>query len=195
MVLRRNHNRPELAQVVDLRVPDSAVARSRFNSLVLPHVDGAYRYARFLTRDRASAEDVAHNAFLKAFRAVDQCHGDPRAWLFAIVRNCHHDWVRANARLRSVESIGETQDEVVAADNPEREAQMSEVYRIIESLAEPFREAIVLREIEGMTYREIAQVTKVPIGTVMSRLARARQMLCEVFGIEGGAAEGVGGAS
>lgn len=147
----------------------------RFSQLILPHLDSAWRYARFLCRDDAVAEDIVQDAFVRALKAIDQCHGNPRAWLFAILRNCHHDWIRANARLPTI-ALDETA-ELVALDNLQLSAEAADLRHMIEGLPEPFREALVLRELEELSYREIAEVSGAPIGTVMSRLARARHML------------------
>jgi len=149
---------------------------SRFASLILPHLDSAWRYARFLCRDDAAAEDIVQDAFERALTAIDQCRGDPRAWLFAILRNCHHDAARTSARAASTGSDDELAG-LVAPDDQHNLAEMADLRQVIEALPEPFREALVLRELEELTYRDIAAVTGAPIGTVMSRLARARQML------------------
>lgn len=149
---------------------------ARFASLILPHLDSAWRYARFLCRDDSAAEDIVQDAFERALKAIDQCHGDPRAWLFTILRNCHHDWARTHARAASTGSDDELAV-LAAPDDQHKLAEMADLRQMIEALPEPFREALVLRELEELTYRDIAAVTAAPIGTVMSRLARARQML------------------
>lgn len=149
---------------------------ARFASLILPHLDSAWRYARYLCRDDGAAEDLVQDAFERALKAIDQCRGDPRAWLFAILRNCHHDWARAHARAAANGSDDELA-EFAAPDDQHSLAEMADLRQMIEALPEPFREALVLRELEELTYRDIAAVTGAPIGTVMSRLARARQML------------------
>jgi RNA polymerase sigma-70 factor (ECF subfamily) len=150
----------------------------RFNQLIMPHLDNAYRYARFLSRDGSVAEDVVQDAFVKALKAMDQCRGDPRAWLFTIVRNCHHDWARTNARYHAIAASSDLEAGALAStDTLQQREEIAHVRQTIESLPEPFREALVLRELEELSYRDIAEVTGAPIGTVMSRLARARQML------------------
>jgi RNA polymerase sigma-70 factor (ECF subfamily) len=157
----------------------------RFRRLVLPHLDGAYNFARFLCRDSATAEDVVQEAFLRAYRGFGGFRGgDARAWLYAIVRNC----VFSSPRSPPADDIAEQQlaDE---ADTPEdalvRASEIRAVRVAIGALPEPFREAIVLRELEELSYREIAAVTGAPIGTVMSRLARARHMLAVALGADG----------
>ncbi|WP_147157579.1 sigma-70 family RNA polymerase sigma factor [Novosphingobium sediminis] len=157
---------------------------ARFASLILPHLDSAWRYARYLCRDDGPAEDIVQDAFERALKAIDQCRGDPRAWLFAILRNCHHDWARAHARAATNGSDDELA-EFAAPDDQHSLAEMADLRQMIEALPEPFREALVLRELEELTYRDIAAVTSAPIGTVMSRLARARQMLGVLLRDEG----------
>jgi RNA polymerase sigma factor (sigma-70 family) len=162
-----------------------------FQRLILPHLDGAYNLARYLTRDAVLAEDVVQDAMIRAFRAFGQFRGSsPRAWLFAIVRNCCRTaHTRAGGAVSLVIHESSLSDEAVAQlnDHPDpgptpedevlRKADMALVRASIEAIPEPFREAIVLRELEDLPYAEIAEVTGVPIGTVMSRLARGRAML------------------
>jgi RNA polymerase sigma-70 factor (ECF subfamily) len=150
----------------------------RYRLSVLPHLDAAYGYARYLARDGAAAEDVVQEAFLRAYRGIEGCRGNAKAWLFAIVRNCWHDWAAANGRYLPVEDDApEAADDETPLTQLERASDVAQVRASIEALPEPFREALVLRELEDMAYRDIAEMTGVPIGTVMSRLARARRML------------------
>ena len=159
----------------------------RFRQLLLPHLDGAYRYARFLCRDGAMAEDVVQEAFVRALKAIHQCHGDPRAWLFAIVRNCHHDGAKSRTRHWQAEEALRADDLAPDAENYlQQRDQIAHLRHTIASLPEPVREALVLREIEELSYRQIADITMAPIGTVMSRLARARQMLAALLFEEDG---------
>jgi RNA polymerase sigma factor (sigma-70 family) len=151
----------------------------RFRGIILPHMDAAYGYARYLIRDPVAAEDIVQEAFLRAFRGFHTYRGDgARAWLLAIVRHCFIDRAGAD-RHDAAAMVAEA--EIRDDDTPEailmrrREADM--VRATIEDLPEPFREAIVLRELEELSYREISVLTAAPIGTVMSRLARAREML------------------
>jgi len=159
--------------------PLSAAEAQRFRALVLPHLDAAYGFARYLTRDPSQAEDIVQDAFLKAFRGFSGFRGgDPRAWLFTIVRNVFLSTTRGRPAWTYSEEA-----ETVASDDdtPEtallRQGDVATVRGAIEALPEPFRETLVLRELEELSYRDIAEVTSAPIGTVMSRLARARQML------------------
>jgi RNA polymerase sigma-70 factor (ECF subfamily) len=153
-----------------------------FRRVILPHLAGAYNLARYLTRDAVLSEDVVQDAVLRAFRAFGQFRGgSPRAWLFAIVRNCCRTAMTVPQRIHESQL---NDDAAVQTDNPptpEEEAlRRSEIDRVrlaIEAIPEPFREAVVLRDLEELAYAEIAEVTGVPIGTVMSRLARGRAML------------------
>jgi RNA polymerase sigma-70 factor, ECF subfamily len=158
--------------------------RARFEALVLPHLDAAYRFARWLSP--AEADDVVQEAFLRAFRAFDNLRGgDVKAWLFTIVRNCHADALRQQQRRGGVplpssalplEPLGgggaaDPESESIALD------AAATLERLISALPPEHREVLLLREMEDMSYREIAAVAQVPIGTVMSRLARARAAL------------------
>lgn len=162
--------------------PDPA---DRFREEVMPHMDAAYNYARYLTRDPVSAEDVVQDAFLRAFRAISGYRGGAgKAWLLAIVRNCFLDRIGADRGQRLTPD--ESSDEPVAAlDDPEAALMAQNTVAAVRSavarLPDPFRETLVLREFEDLPYKEIASLTGAPIGTVMSRLARARQMLAELL--------------
>jgi RNA polymerase sigma factor (sigma-70 family) len=162
-----------------------------FRRLVLPHLDGAYNLARYLTRDPHLSEDVVQDSALRAFRAFGQYRGgSPRAWLFAIVRNCCRTaQAGGGGRVALViHESGLSEEAAVQVQNspdpgrtPEEEVLRSdEIGRVrlaIEAIPEPFREAVVLRDLEDLSYAEIAEVTGVPVGTVMSRLSRGRSML------------------
>jgi RNA polymerase sigma factor (sigma-70 family) len=171
---------------------DAALATARseqFRLVMLPHLDSAYNFARYLARDATAAEDIVQDAFLRAFRSFDSWRGDSaKAWLLSIVRNCFLNSVAARDRPGGGERVEELSGaalEVADTDNPETIlAQRSEAAMLrntIESLPEPFRETLVLRELEELSYKEIALLTNVPIGTVMSRIARAREMLAALL--------------
>jgi len=156
---------------------------SAFNSVVAPHLRAAYGLARWLLGNDADAEDAAQDAYLRAFRHFDGWNGtNARAWLLTIVRRCCYTLL---ARTRPAEVGVFDEDEVTDApgqrDDPERAALRADdarlVNRAVAALPVEYREVFVLRELEGLTYREIADVSEVPIGTVMSRLSRARSQL------------------
>lgn len=154
--------------------------RRRFEQLVLPHLGAAYNLARWLAAQ--DAEDVAQDAMLRAYRAFNGFRGgDAKAWLLTIVRNCHYT---ALGRKRKTVTLPEGESDI-ASDAPDPEVsaidadRARKLNRAIAALPDEFREALVLREMEDMSYREIADITGVPIGTVMSRLSRARALLRE----------------
>jgi RNA polymerase sigma factor (sigma-70 family) len=154
--------------------------RRRFEAQVLPHLDAAYRFARWLSSSPGRADDVVQDAVLRAFRGFDAFQGgDARAWLFAIVRNCHATAMAQQRHRTFVPLDGEVL--VTPEPGPEEIALAQDASRSIVSLlaqlAPEHREVLVLREFEEMSYGEIARVLEIPPGTVMSRLARARSAL------------------
>ena len=156
----------------------------RFEQILLPHLAAGYNLARWLTRNDHDAEDIVQEAYLRAFRSFDRYRGgDPRAWLLTIVRNTCYTWLRQN-RESAISAADAVDHDDVAADpetEPEtmwlRQADGQLLRAGLEALALEFREALVLRELEGLSYKEIADVLDVPLGTVMSRLSRARKQL------------------
>jgi RNA polymerase sigma-70 factor, ECF subfamily len=162
-------------------------SRQRFERLVLPHLDAAYRFARWLSRSPGDADDVVQDAILRAFRGFDALRGsDVKAWLLTIVRNCHLTALKQQQRRAFVPLPEEHDAEdghalIATTPDPEstsmRRDEQRTLDRLMSALPEEHREVLVLREIEELDYREIAAVTNVPIGTVMSRLARARAAL------------------
>lgn len=156
---------------------------TQFKTTVLAHLDAAYNLARWLTRDEFGAEDVVQDACLRAFRAFDQLHGpSPKAWLMAIVRNASLDWLRANKHRLAEETYDdEIHGGTDATASPEtallQASQARWVRDCIAALPCDYREVIVLRELEDLSYKEISAIVEVPIGTVMSRLARGRDLL------------------
>jgi RNA polymerase sigma factor (sigma-70 family) len=179
--------------VVDNGPPARDDLARRFRQEILPHLDGAYNLARYLSRDPVLSEDIVQDAFVRAFQAFGQFRGDsPRAWLFAIVRNCCRSAMSSadtSAMLResdlSLAQAGELLNQPDPNPSPEdfavRNDEIGGLRRAIEVVPEPFREAIVLREMEGLSYAEIAEVAGVAIGTVMSRLSRGRAILTEML--------------
>jgi RNA polymerase sigma-70 factor, ECF subfamily len=172
----------------------------RFNQVIMPHLDGAHNFARFLSRDADAAQDIVQEAFLRAYRNFDRYRGgDARAWVFAIVRNCYHAWLNERLRRTRFEAPmpdwreapeDAAHDIACEEDTPEseliRKTESQRVRLIINSLPEPLREVLVLRELEYLSYRQIADIIDLPIGTVMSRLARARQEFGAAWRDKGG---------
>jgi RNA polymerase sigma-70 factor (ECF subfamily) len=163
----------------------------RFRDLIAPHIDAAYSLARYLARDPTAAEDIAQEALLKAFRHIDSLRGEAvRPWLLAIVRNAYFDW-RRRADDRVVTGPAADAAMAEAADPAQgsaeaaliRQGDVAALRAAIEQIPEPFREALVLRDLEELSYRDVSEITGVPMGTVMSRLARARRMLAERMGV------------
>lgn len=159
----------------------------RFQRIVVPHLDAAYNYARWLTRNREDAEDVAHEALLRALQFFDSFNREQvRPWLLAIVRNTFYTWLKKNRPLELAEPLGDetagtgglsADPSDIAILNADRRA----LAEALERLPREYREAVILREMEGLSYQEIAAILEIPIGTVMSRLARARKRLAEVI--------------
>jgi RNA polymerase sigma-70 factor (ECF subfamily) len=169
----------------------------RFRDAALPHLNDVYTLARYLLHDAADAEDAAQECYLRALRHFDTFRGPAmKPWLFAILRNiCNGEFARRSGLLRAIESeTDEDKDAVPLWQEPQvsQEAEMlrqwdaETIRRLVAELPDPFREALVLREISDLSYREIADVVGVPVGTVMSRLARARSMLREAWIAEEG---------
>jgi RNA polymerase sigma factor (sigma-70 family) len=159
----------------------------RFEQAILPHLDAAYNLARWLTRNEDDAQDMVQEASLRAFKFFDGFHGvDARAWLLATVRNTCYTWLQQNRRSQLTtafdEEIHTVEDDAM---NPSALALKSGDVEIIrkslEELPDEFREVVVLRDLEEMSYKEIAEVINAPLGTVMSRLARARGRLKQIL--------------
>jgi RNA polymerase sigma factor (sigma-70 family) len=159
-----------------------------FEEAVLPHLDAAYNLARWLTRDEADAEDVVQEAVLRAFRYFGGFRQgtEGRPWLLRIVRNTCYTWMRQNRAQEVLVPLDESHDLQSHDLSPEalllQSADQHAVRQALEELPLEFREVMVLRELEGMSYKEIAGITDLPIGTVMSRLARARKRLQQSLG-------------
>jgi RNA polymerase sigma-70 factor (ECF subfamily) len=162
----------------------------RFETVVLPHLSAAYRLARYLMRSDADADDVVQEAFLRALKYFGGFRGEgagqSRAWLLAIVRNMAHTWQRRHRVDASTTEFNEfVHSEAISDEHPgsvlSRGDLRDTLADALDRLPPDFREVIVLREIEGLSYKEISEVVEVPTGTVMSRLARARKRLQEAL--------------
>ncbi len=157
---------------------------TRFEDLVLPHLDAGYNLARWLTRDVNDGEDVVQDACVRALKYVGTLRdGDARAWFLTIVRHAFYDWCGRNRPAEIARDDGTAIDLAVdhAAINPEQAAvRIAEARMLADAVAElplAYREVLILRELEELSYKEIARIADIPIGTVMSRLARARGLL------------------
>ena len=157
---------------------------TRFETLVLPHLDAGYNLARWLTRNVNDAEDVVQDACVRALKYVGSLRdGDARAWFLMIVRHAFYDWCRLNRPAEIVKDDGTAIDMAVdeSTAGPERAAERSAESRLladaVAALPLVFREVLILRELEDLSYKEIARIADIPVGTVMSRLARARGLL------------------
>jgi RNA polymerase sigma factor (sigma-70 family) len=186
-----------------IRVPQQNVSangggagddHTRFANIVLPHLDDAYTLAVWLTGNRADAEDVVQDACLHAFRAIKSfARGNAQAWILTITRHSAHRWLRksrpaALVMLEDAEAVEPAQSAAGDAHIETPEAALITkidaacLEAAIAALPTPFRETVVLREVQGLNYHEIAEITEVPIGTVMSRLARGRRRLIAAIG-------------
>ena len=167
---------------------DNPEKARRFREAALPYLNDAYTLARYLLRDPTDAEDAVQECYLRAFKHFDSYRGPAmKPWLFAILRNvCRAEYARRSTTPTSaIEDVPESAEQTPlwheAQETPEtqlvRAKDSDTIRRMVAALTEPFRETFVLREIENLSYRQIADVAEVPVGTVMSRLARARAML------------------
>jgi RNA polymerase sigma-70 factor (ECF subfamily) len=164
----------------------------RFRDAALPHLDDVYTLARYLLRDADAAEDAVQECYLRALQHFDSFRGPAiRPWLLAIVRNvCRAEFARRADAPAAVDDVPDERADAAplwheAQDTPEtqllRRRDADAIHRLVAALAEPFRETLVLREIQNLSYREIADIVSAPLGTVMSRLARARAMLRDAW--------------
>jgi len=167
---------------------DNPEKARRFRDAALPHLDDVYTLARYLLRDAADAEDAVQECYLRALRHFDSYRGPAmKPWLFAILRNvCRAEFARrASSPTAPIDDVPDDAEQTPlwheAQETPEaqmlRRWDSTTIGRLVAALAEPFRETLVLREIHDLSYREIADIVGAPVGTVMSRLARARAML------------------
>jgi RNA polymerase sigma-70 factor, ECF subfamily len=159
--------------------------QANFEEAVLPHLTAAYNLARWLTRNQTDAEDVVQEAYLRAYKHFSSFHGgDGRPWLLAIVRNTCYTWMQHNRTPELTIPLDDEIYEIESKDlSPEalllQSADTQMVRQALEDLPVEFREVLVLRELEGLSYKQIVEVADIPMGTVMSRLARARKRLQE----------------
>jgi RNA polymerase sigma-70 factor, ECF subfamily len=165
-----------------------------FEQTVLPHLDAAYNLARWLTRSEPEAEDMVQEAMLRALRSFDtfDTGRDARAWLLAIVRNCCRSWLRRKRSNDALLQADDTQPEAAGTWlDPEAAAIGTAnsvlVRKALDELPFEYREVLVLRELEELSYKEISEIIHAPLGTVMSRLSRARRELYSRIGAETGA--------
>jgi RNA polymerase sigma-70 factor, ECF subfamily len=172
---------------------DEGTRVRRFETIFVSHLDAAYDFARWLTRDERNAEDVVQEACLRAFKSLDSFHGENgRAWLLAIVRNTYYTWFKRNQIYASSVPFDEESLSAASYELADLESSYGSLDQILQrqdarrlvndalkGLPEEFREVIVLRELEDLSYKEIAAIAGIPLGTVMSRLARARKLLLQ----------------
>ena len=158
--------------------------QARFKQMVLPHLDAAFNLARWLTRDVHDAEDVVQDACVRALKYIASLHGnDARSWFLTIVRNAFYDWLGRNRPAEIVHDDEDAIDTAVDHDTPDPEqtalknSELRVLSNAVAALPLQYREVLILRELEELSYKEIARVADIPIGTVMSRLARARALL------------------
>jgi RNA polymerase sigma factor (sigma-70 family) len=156
--------------------------RRRYEQATLPHLDAAYNLARWLTKDEHAAEDVVQEAYYRAARYFTSFRGgDGRGWLLGVVRRASIDWLNKERSQSTVTFNEELHDQGNESSNPEfisiRQSDDALVRQAMEELPIQLREVIVLRELEGMSYQEIASIAEVPMGTIMSRLSRGREQL------------------
>lgn len=174
---------------------DSSTKEKRFQAMLLPHLDSAFNLARWLTRSNQEAEEIVQEAYLRAYKFFDGFHGeDGRAWLLGIVRNTFYTWYQQNKAgakntqfEEELHSAKSTDPGVAtyADNNPETLLIQKDCERLmelaLETLSVEFREVMVLRELEELSYKQIAGITGIPIGTVMSRLGRGRKQLADIL--------------
>jgi RNA polymerase sigma factor (sigma-70 family) len=163
-------------------------SNEQFTAVVMPHLDDAYALARWLSGNSADAEDIVQEACLRALRGLDRyAGGNARAWLLAITRNTTFTWLARNRPktlviTEDIEALAPADGAATPEDALIAKAGAAELELAIAALPPPFKETLVLRDINGLSYRDIAEITGAPLGTVMSRLARARGFLIAALG-------------
>jgi len=173
----------------------ASTKEQRFQAMMLPHLNSAFNLARWLARSHQDAEDIVQEAYLRAFKSFDGFHGeDGRAWLLSIVRNTFYTWYQQNKTQAQntqfdEELHGARIEDATAAqyadNNPEalliQKESRRQMQQALETLSVEFREVMVMRELEDLSYKQIAGIIGIPIGTVMSRLGRGRKQLAEIL--------------
>src|SRR4051794_23461016 len=175
-----------------MQIMSATDPQAQFEQIVMPHLDAAYNLARWLAGNDHDAEDIAQEASLRAFRFLGGFRGgNSRSWLLTIVRNTAYTWLKQN-RPQAIVSVGdddllEIEDQTAASNHSSalHNADRDVLRAALEELPVEYREVLILRELEGLSYKEIADVADAPIGTVMSRLARARKQLQEYLSRKG----------
>lgn len=167
---------------MDPRTPEQT---RKFDEVVVPHIAEAYNLARWITRSATDAEDVVQESCLRAFKYIDTFKGgSSRAWLFTIVRNVSYSWLERNRPLTLSQPLDEEAEGLSSTESETLLQQAIDVVLLkiaVDKLPLQFREVIVLRDMEGLSYKEIAQIEEIPVGTVMSRIARARRKLIQLI--------------
>src|SRR5882672_9273945 len=185
---RRPERGPEPGPVRNRTAADDPEKARLFRDLAMPHFDDVYTLARYLLRNASDADDAVQECYLRAFRHFDSYRGPAiKPWLFAILRNvCRAEFARrANSPTSAIDEMPDSAEQMPlwheAQETPETQMlqrrDATAIRRLVTALAEPFQETFVLREIHNLSYREIADIVEAPVGTVMSRLARARALL------------------
>jgi RNA polymerase sigma factor (sigma-70 family) len=180
--------------LVQSRLPSADDTLAGFKQTIVPHLDAAYNLARRLSGDADAAQDIAQEAFLRAYRSFAGYRGEnARAWISKIVRNCYYNWLVSRRRKSRLEvdshDFGYTEELILSASSDERtpeamlvrDAETRAVRSVLNAMSPPLREILMLREFEELSYRQISEITALPIGTVMSRLARARKAFADAW--------------
>ena len=174
--------------LVQSRLPSEDDVLAGFKQTIVPHLDAAYKLARLLSKDADTAQDIVQEALLRAYRGFAGYRGEnARAWISRIVRNCYYNWLMSRRRKSRLEvdshDFGYTEELILSVSSDEctpeamlvRDAETQAVRSVLNAMSPPLREILMLREFEELSYRQISEITALPIGTVMSRLARARR--------------------
>ena len=180
--------------LVQSRLSSTDDTLAGFKQTIVPHLDTAYKLARFLSKDPDAAQDIVQEAFLRAYRSFAGYRGENAgAWISKIVRNCYYSWLASRRRKSRLEvdshDFGYTEELILSVPSDEctpeamlvRDAETRAVRSVLNAMSPPLREILMLREFEERSYRQISEITALPIGTVMSRLARARKAFADAW--------------